>query len=464
MKILGFEITRAKELKADPPPYPNLRWQGMGFTLWSGEDPKNFVEKGYVGNSIVYSIVSTISRKFAAVPWYLYKQRKSGVVKHYKAITSAYSENNRLDVLRLKNTGFDEVTDSPVLDLFEHPNRNQSGVEFMEQLMAMKLITGAAPVFLNMGATGGKLVAMNVMPSQFIKLWPDESLEYISKVAYTITGSDYMIPLEQFLYWKYHNPLFSNDGSHLYGLSPLRAALLNLQADNYGVEATANLFKNRGASGVFVPADNPVGSGVQADQLRKDLDELITTVENRGKAPYINKQLNWITFGMNAQELQLLEARRLSKEDFANVYNYPIVLLNAERSTDNNMTHMVKYVLTNTIYNELVSWRDHLNSVILPKVLGAQASQYYMDFDISEMPEMAQDTNQVVGYLKDAWWLTVDEKRVAMKYDELGDEYTGKIYMPSSLTPIDMANDGPDIIDPSIGYSDGADEPNEEGD
>lgn len=411
----------------------------FGYATWANDNPKDYIDKGYAGNSTIYSIIKAMSAKFGTVPWVLKEIVDEKSMKEYKRLTSGgYSPGTLGKVLSLRAKAMVEVGQNDFEKLMEKPNGAQTGSEFREQMYAHKLAQGAAPVYINTGAVGNKPLALYNLGNEFIKLWPDASLNLIEKAAYTISGEDFMLAPERFIYWKYHNPNFDYLGTHLYGLSPLRAALKNMTADNYGVEAMASLYENRGANGVFVPVDKPVAQGQQADALRKDLNELLDGYRNRGKMPYVNKQLQFLTYGMTAQELQLLEARRLGKEDFCNIYNYPIVLMVASQSTDNNLKHSVKYVLTSSIYSDLVSWRGTVNNVLLPLFFGKDAAKrYYYDFDLTEMPEMADDIDKVVAYLRDAWWITPNEKRAVMKYEAIDEEYADTILVPKNFTPLE---------------------------
>jgi HK97 family phage portal protein len=412
----------------------------FGYASFASDNPKDYIVKGYAGNSTIYSIISAMSRKFGTVPWVLKEVVDEDKLKQYIRTTKngGYDPRTLATVMTLRGKALKEVGPNDFERLMEKPNGAQSGCEFREQMYAHKLAQGAAPIYMNTGAVGTKPLAMYNLGNEYIKLWPDESLNLIEKAAYTISGYDYMLKPERFIYWKYHNPNYDALGTHLYGLSPLRAALKNMSADNYGVEAMASLYENRGANGVFTPVDKPVAQGAPADALRKDLNELLDGYKNRGKMPYVNKQLQFLTYGMSAQELQLLEARRLVKEDFCNIYNYPIVLLVANQSTDNNLKHSVKYVLTNSIYADLVSWREVVNNIILPAFFGKEeAKKYYYDFDLTEMPEMADDIDKVVAYLRDAWWITPNEKRMVMKYEALDEEYMDTVLVPKTFVPID---------------------------
>lgn len=99
-----------------------------------------------------------------------------------------------------------------------------------------------------------------------------------------------------------------------------------------------------------------------------------------------------------------------------------------------------------------------MNNVILPAFFGKEAAKrYYYDFDLTEMPEMADDVNRVVEYLKNAWWITGNEKRAVMKWESYDHEYMDQPLVPKNFVPIEyldmdmqpggQPNNGDDMYD-----------------
>jgi hypothetical protein len=62
----------------------------------------------------------------------------------------------------------------------------------------------------------------------------------------------------------------------------------------------------------------------------------------------------------------------------------------------------------------------------------------FIDFDITALPEMQQDMERMVRSLRDANWLTFDEKRVAMNYQEREGAFE-YAYINQGLIPIEQA-------------------------
>jgi hypothetical protein len=77
--------------------------------------------------------------------------------------------------------------------------------------------------------------------------------------------------------------------------------------------------------------------------------------------------------------------------------------------------------------------RDELNKWLVPRF----GENVYIDFDISALPELQQDLERMSRILRDAYWLTLDEKRSAMNYEERGGIFDAA-YVNQSLVPLEQ--------------------------
>lgn len=433
----------------------NLQWIWNGTSFISApvqQDVNKYINQGYNANSTVYSIVSFQAKKFSSVPWIEYRVKNASKAAQYKALTQDRFANPELMMI-LKSQAFEEVQrESEVMKLWNRPNGNQTGAEFREAAMGFKRLTGAGPIWANMGETRAKPYELYVLPTQFIQLYPDSSLMNIRAASYTITGELIPINIEDLLYWKYFNPNYSLTGEQLYGQAPLRAAMMLICADNQNVQSQEYLFRNLGVTGLFTPASADVAAAAneQADAIRQTLSDVQDRRGSNDLRSYVNLPMNYHSFGMDAKAMDMIAAHRLSKEDICNVFNHPPALVSLANATDNNFDASVKYLLTNTLYSDLCSLRDQVNHWLYPK-FGFKSGELFMDFDITVMPEMQDDMKSVADAIKDLDFITQDEKRQIMKYGELGGAYASA-YMSNGKKPIDavysQAYD--EAIDPSI--------------
>ncbi len=233
--------------------------------------------------------------------------------------------------------------------------------------------------------------------------------------------------------------------THLRGLSPLRAAYKTLRMSNNASDASAMMTGNGGAKGAITP--KPLGNVVpsftieQANIIKRAVNEDINTVDNKGKVAVLQTPWDYLNFGLSSVDMELVNTLRMSMHQWCRVFGLPAVLFDVDTSSYNNYQNAMRDLITNTIIPKCCNLRDELNKFLVP-VFGEDV---FIDFDITALPEMQQDMERMVRALRDANWLTWDEKRIAMNYQEMGGayEYT---YINQGLIPLEQA-----MMDLSVG-------------
>lgn len=178
--------------------------QAPGKPVWSPRDYSKFADEAYARNVIAHRAIGLIAQGAASVPWLLYSGKG----------------DNRA-----------ELNSHPALTLLNRPNPNTSGSQFIENLIAYRLISGNAYLL----AVGPKEQA----PLELHLLRPDRvqvvagknglpqgyQYETASKIHYynvhPVTGRSEILHLKTF------HPL--NDW---YGLSPVEAAAYSIDQHN----------------------------------------------------------------------------------------------------------------------------------------------------------------------------------------------------------------------------------------
>ena len=408
-------------------------WTGAGFTMVPATT-NTYIEDGYMGNSAVFSVVNLIIQKFAQVPFYVYKVKGQKQLQQYKAVSQrGYSEQA---IIR-KAGAMDEVSENdPVARLLAKPNRYQTDAEFRMMALLFLKVTGGVPIYANMGITGMKLQSLNVLPPQWVTLVPDPSLMDIGKVYFSPLGAmNNELPRQQVYMWKYTNPKFDTNGTHLYGLSPLKAGLLDMQAGTEAAKAMSKMYQNGGARGVFTPKQ-PL-SQQQISDFREALDSWINGSDMRNKAGALSAPVDFYPVGLDAVDMALLSGKQITDERICSIYNVDPAILKGEKKYDNS-NQAVKYIVTNTIYSDLVAYREIWNKWVLP-LMGYSEGQYFVDFDISVLPEMQEDMEKIVQQADKMWWITPNEKRALSKYDTMPDPAMDSVFLPSGFTHISEA-------------------------
>ena len=404
---------------------------GLGGTVSFPGSKEQYIKDGYNASSAVYSIVSIISETFATAPKVLYKVKSKKAAQKYMLATKKYSAGS-VELLRLKERAFDEVEDHPLLTLL-----NKKGFDFMVHLNAIRDVTGDAFIWVNRGLTGGEPLDLAILPSQYMNLKVSSAFEV---EGYQLNiGKVRDFGTDEVLHWRHPNLNFDVTGMHLFGQSPLKPISedYTLAANREGKKAAAKGFKNQGAGGLLSRNEDIPWKPEQRDQLNTYLDEVVNGNDNKLKVRAANAKLSWVQLAMSAADQKIWEGIDATKEDIANVFNFPIHLLSSTSATDNNYDTANKYLVTKTTYSRWISFRDFVNARLLP--MFKDGGQYYFDFDISTFPEVQDDQKKLVESLE-KMPITLNEFRSMLGWDTLRDENMDKVYLSSNKAPLDRLN------------------------
>lgn len=429
----------------------------LGETLvTSAENDNTYIDKGYRFNSTVYAIINLITKAASTVPFQVYEVQNSNELKRYKALTSgSFNGNSQYKAqISLKNA-LVELQDTELHELLDRPNPAQSYASFITELIAFGKLTGNRYIYgigPDTGANASKYGELYVLPSQAIEIHSGGLMRPVNFYTMEYNGT-YRMEADDVCHIKDFNPDYDGSGQSMYGMSPLKAGLRSMDANNEALTTGVRYLQNQTARGVLMSEEGDLNE-VQARQLKEKFKQQYQGSNNAGDVIITPKKLSWVNFGLNASDLSLIEQYNTTIKDLCNIYNIPAVLLNnVESATYNNVKEARKMMYTNAVIPELLKIRDELNRWLAPKF----GDKLFIDFDTSVIPELQEETEKVVNQMTAAWWLTPNEKRQAMNYGK--DEDTPAMddyYIPSNLLPV-KNTDLPDFELPTIP----ADEPTE---
>lgn len=439
-----FDIFKKKGIN----PYPSspVQMVGLNSALVQNYTSASYVTEGYLGNADVYAIVSFLARKSASIPWYVYKlnpgEKARTELMRYKQLSKGIANRGAYEqaIISRKNAYSENIImGTPLARLLERPNNYQSQDQFFENLFGYRYLSGEGNIYGNDGKLGGQFSELNILPTQFLEIYPDP-IDVYSIMAYKLQiGEGINLAKENVMHWASWNPEFdATTRAHLRGVSPLRAALKTLRMSNNAADASAMMTGNGGAKGALTP--RPLGNIVpnftieQASDIRRAVNENINYVDNKGKVAVLQTPWDYLNFGMSSVDMELVNTLRLSMHQWCRVFGLPAVLFDVDTSSYNNYQNAMRDLITNTIIPMCCQLRDELNKWLVPRY-GEDA---FIDFDITALPEMQQDMERMVRSLRDANWLTFDEKRIAMNYQEREGAF-GYAYINQGLIPIEQA-------------------------
>ena len=427
----------------------------LGETIvWNPENDDTYINKGYRYNSTIYSIINLITKAATTVPFQVYEIQNENDLKRYKALTSGDFNSTALHNAKvLQKKAMVELSDTELHNILDRPNPAQSYNAWIQEIIAFGKLTGNRYIYgitPDTGANANKFVEMYVLPSQVTEIVSGGLFEPVKEYTLQYNGT-YRIPADAVCHIKDFNPYYDGTGSHLYGMSPLKAGLRSMTTNNEAITTGVKYLQNQTARGVLMSDEGDL-TEVQAQQLKQKFKQTYQGSDNAGDVIITPKKLSWVNFGLNASDLSLIEQYNASIKDLCNIYNVPVQLLNnTDASTYNNMKEAKKALYQNAVMPELIKIREELNRWLTPKY----GEKLYIDFDFTVIPELQEEMDKVVDQMGKAWWITPNEKRAAMSYGI--DEDNAKLddyYVPANLMPI--SGEGIEIPEPkgqAIDYS-----------
>tara|TARA_R100001198_G_scaffold13633_1_gene6050 strand:+ start:11227 stop:13413 length:2187 start_codon:yes stop_codon:yes gene_type:complete len=419
------------------PEYNRAIYSYMGNgNISNNENDDNYIRKGYQKNPTIYSIVNLITKTAVAVPYIIYEKKDEDTLKQYKALTSGIvNDDSLIKANMIKKHALIKTEHTPLHDLLDRPNPAQSYATWMTEVIAFGKLTGNRFIY-GIGPESRENKVFNelyALPSHLVDIKSNGIFEPVAKYCMNYGRNQYDIDASDVLHIADFNPDYDGSGSHLYGQSPLLSGLRSMTSNNEAVETGLKYLQNQTARGILTSEDESL-TPTQAQQLKDAFRRNYQGSHNAGDVIVTPKKLSWTNFGLSAGDLQLIETYNASIKDLCNIFSVPVQLLNnTESSTYNNMREAKKALYQNCVIPELDKLRDELNRWLVP----LYGENLFLDFDYSSISELQQEQEKIVAQLSQSYWLSSNEKRMAMGYGLDEDlDIMNDYLVPSAFIPI----------------------------
>ena len=431
--------------------YAFLSQIGGGYTSYD-PDSKTYLNKGYNYNSVVFSIINQQSIKTSSIPYTIRKVKNENAKNSLNNLCMA-TKNNLTPMQRIKrnslsNKAFsDEVFEMPL----DRPNPTQTWTEFHRLYKTFLALTGNAYIYKLMpseGMNSGTPIALYLLPSHDVKIVTKENADLLGvespiKSFMLVQGKQYIeFEADKVIHIKYSNPNYNEDGEHLYGLSPLKAALRNLQASNKGLDLNVKVLQNGGAFG-FIHGKQIALNEDQAKELKERLSEMNNNPEDLSKIAGISAEVGFTRISLTTDELKPFEYLKYDEKQLCNVLGWSDKLLNNDDGAKyDNVNQFRKQVVTDNILPDLELLSNALNLEFLPLFKGYDGTEIV--YDISELPEMQEDTEKMVEWvvkLLDRGAINRNEVRDVVNFTPIEDENMEVYTVANDLLTLDEAID-----------------------
>ena len=329
------------------------------------------IEKGYISNGDVYSIVKKIADNAKHIPRELWRKDSDDWVK---------------------------VTEGDLYEIVtKRPNDQQNIHDFIEQSVTNLLTKGNTfrrgrktpgfgEAFQEILMVNNNIITIDCMVEDF---------NYIPKQYKLELGKNKLIiPVEDMNHVKFYNPSDYGMSSCL-GLSPLQAGLLSLVASNDNKTAQSVLVRNQGIRGLITSRSERAQTPEERNQIQQAADNRMMGASKFGKAIATSANVDFIQMGMDATQLKIIESAVMKLRDLCNLYGVDSSLFNdPANKTYNNRKEAEKAMFTNAVIPVNEKDIHSLSQWLLPGWNEKDNTTYQIRQNLSSIPVLHEDEDK----------------------------------------------------------------------
>ena len=381
-----------------------------GVVTWQGQDSQSFINDGYAGNDIVYSIINLITNKAKVAPWNVYKVKDEAKYKQLKSILKTpHLITDWKAIEELKSQSLEPYKgDARLNELLKYPNEEDTWSDLVEAWGGFKLATGNSYIYgklVEAGANTGKPLSLSTLPAQYMSIIANVSVFPAVRQAYRLYyGVTYDFKKEEILHDRMFNPKWSATGLQLYGMSPLAAAAKNITRSNEAKTASVANFQNGGPAGILFTDDLRMEGDTAVAQANALKASIVNNsgAKNKNKLATSGYKVGYQAIGLSNVDLDIIQQEMWDMRSLCNIYGVPSQLLNdPENKIQANSTSGEKALTVRAALPLLTTMRDNLNRKLATD-WGYKGTNIIVDFDLSCYPELQQDKATQAAWLKDS--------------------------------------------------------------
>ena len=387
-----------------------------GSTLKKDYKIKDYISDGYEKNADAFSLIDRLSTMFSQIPKRVYIDE-------------------------------DEVTEGELVERMRQPNSYQIWQEWAKLWYTFYLATGNGIVYapkIENGNDQGKLMpgGMFLMPTQHVEIETGGWRDPVKQYTIDISSSTEKIPAEDVMHVRMPNLQYA-DGANFMGMSPLKVAVLIIEAENQGYQTVADTLARGIPPGILTK----VGESYDEDATRSQQKELDRSYAEKygnqkfkrvaGKPIITVGDLRWIQMGFsNFRDLQILEMSEHGLRVLCNILGVPSQAFNdTQGTTFSNMNDARRMVYTNRLVPDCALLDAYITAQIAP----GYGEGLVVKSDFSEIPELQADKKDLAQWLDVAarWGYPPAKVMEKLGLEPPDDPALQRSYLPFNLTPAD---------------------------
>lgn len=374
----------------------------------------------------VWAAVRLLSRSVAALPLFVYRERKSG--------------------------GKDRAKDHPLYPvLHSQPNEYQTSYDWRDGAQGFVSLRGNAYSQI-VRDQGNRVLELVPIHTDYVRagLLRDRLRYFVRPRG---EGSEIPVDPEDMLHLR--GP--TSDG--IMGVDPLtyasRSYGMSIAAEEYG----AGLFRDGGMP-IGVLSTKESLSDAAWTRLQKEVEKHGGLI-NANKKAILEEGLQWQEISFSPEQTQFLESRKFTVTQVAQWFGVPPHMIgDLERSTFNNIEHQAKEFVTYSLRPWLCSHEQRMEVALLSK---KERETYSIRFSVDGL--LRGDSKARSEFYRQLFGIGVFSQNDILELEDRnpvpgGDErYVPLNMIPSRLAPAFYAQEAQDPSDGSSGSGSGSDDP-----
>jgi len=413
-----------------------------------------YIEKGYNINPIVYSVISQMATKTSSVPYSIKKveskEQKRKADRLIKATGYDLTPQQQVKQILLETKAYSE--DELAMPI-PKPNPLQTWSEWLELYKTFIRITGNVYIYKLTTSpdspNAGNILGLYLLPSHLMNIVLKDDANLLTlespidhyKLISSETGIDFTEA--EITHIKYPNPNFDTNGSHLYGLSPIKAILRNIESSNTALDLNIKTMNNGGAFGFVHSKGQTPLTADQAKGIKDRIKESFNDKDKLSQIMGVSAEIGFTRIGMTTDELKLFDYLNFDQKQICNALGWSDKLLNNDSGAKyDNVSEFRKQVIVDNIIPDLNLLTEAFDTDILPHFKGYENT--CLKFEYSELPEMQQDLTEMIGWIKPAvetGLINRNEGRRFMKLPVSDNEQMNEITVNTDILTLEQALD-----------------------
>jgi len=313
--------------------------------------------------------------------------------------------------------GDERVSEHPLLNLLARPNPRLKGENFLYNFVGYYMIAGNSYA-LKVGPEGGEPKELWLMRPDTMKV-----IEGADGLAagfeQHVLGKKQRYDAGAVLHLKSFNPL-----SDWYGLAPLEAAAMAVDAHNEGSRWNLALIQNGGTpSGVLYQedADAPL-TDAQFDKLKEQVEQQYTGALNAGRPLLLEGGLKWQEMGMSPKDMDWASAKNMTAREIATAFGVPPQMMGVpDAQTYSNYAEARQSLWEDTVIPLAQDIAAELTNWLVPDFETPTRSggeRLSLAIDLDDVPALAAKRAARFDRIASAAFLSDDEKRAALGFEK----------------------------------------------